>query len=486
MDSAIRIGATNHFALQAVKNRKLAIRELITERWRAYLPSVGVTYNRVRDINIDAQDQITHEIKLNINQVLYDGGKRSLDLDIAKIESMLAREDARIIYNKLRLDIQKSYLAVLAAAGKISLNKKSLDRAIMQLKQVRLEEKVGLATRVQVLVVASRVREIELALKKAQNEYKQSIHNLKLVLNLDFEIDLELKGDFFRDFFLKPPVLNTMKLIRRSRSMRPEIIRARTTLHKLKKEREIAKNSWIPRLSVGGYVGRNGVRFPMRQKSWGINFTLTFPIGSSSSTNSAGTGVDRNKSRYSSNTSSALQFFDDLSYNRRVLESNISLGESIANYKKLRNEIAIEVQKACDSIKEFWETIRIGNGRVYFRYESLRIMITRYRVGDTKREDILFAELELVQAQEELIDTTARYMIAAYELEYASGMNPGSLKLFHYKPGEGNTLLKYLVSDDFGKIKKFKRGKRLIPVPKSRKDKTKKKKKYLLDDVTIE
>ena len=454
VNQAIRVGVANHFLLNSIRNKSAAIKALLTERWRAYLPSVGVSYNRTRDIHLNEQDQISHEVRLNIQQVIYDGGRRALNVDLARIDGLLAREDFRITYNRLRLNIQKAYLRTLAARGKVLLNHKSLARARQQLKQARLEERLGLSTRLASLTVASRVREIELALKSSQNEFTQSLHDLKLILNLDFELKLDLRGNLFRDFILFPPIAKIEDLITRARSQRSEIKRSLANIHKLRKEKEIAEDAWVPRLSVGGFMGRSGEKFPVRQKSWGVNFTLSFPIGSSSVNNNAGTGVSRDKSTSGSNTSTGIQFMEDLGYDRRVLESKNALGEGQSEHRRLMNRLAIEVRKSYDGMRETWESIRIGNGRVYFQYESLGLMNTRYQVGDVKRADIVLAETELVQAQEDLTDAIAGYMSAVYDLEFASGLEPGQLKLFVYRPGKGNTLLSRLLYGDAKLLKR--------------------------------
>lgn len=449
LDTAVRVGAANYFALQALRNREAVTAELITERWRAYLPGVGVSYNRNRDINKAAADSINHEIRINIEQVIYDGGRRSLDLDIAKVEKLLAREDFRVTYNKLRLDIQKAYFKVLAARTKLLLNAKSLERARVQLRDARREESQGFSTRVQVLTVASRLREIELALTRSIHEHRQALYDLKLLLNLDVKANVQTVGDIFGDFVLRPPSVPLQPLIESALVNRPEVNRSVTNVHKLRKEKQLAEDSWIPRVSIDGYAGRNGPRFPVRDESWGVNLRLTFPIGSTTSNSSTGFAQSQTDNRQSGTTSTEMRFFDDLSYDRRVLESKIALGEGLAEHRQLPNRLSIEVQRAFDLLQEAWESIRIGNGRVYFQFESLRLTHARYRVGDTRRSDILFQETELVRAQTELTDAIAAYMTSAYELEYTAGRNPGDLNLFIENPGGGNTLLPYLLQDDF-------------------------------------
>ncbi|MCE9501754.1 MAG: TolC family protein [Leptospira sp.] len=463
LEAAIQIAATNYFALKAMRNKNIAIKELITERWRDYLPSVGLVYIRQRYIIADGQDSISNEIRLNVEQVIYDGGKRGFDLDVARLEEILTREDFQITFNRVRLEVQKSFFAVLAAAGKVSLDKKSLERAKEQLRQSRLEQQHGFSTNVQVMSVASRLQEIELALLKSRNEYLRTKNDLKLVMTIDYDTDLKISGDLFRDFYLYRPAIDMDQLITRARSERPEILRAKINVHKLETEKEMAENAWIPKFSVGGYYGRMDEVFPLREPTWGVNMKLTFPLGNSTSNTTTSTGVRPNSlqatgirndnTNFNNSSNSTFQFADNLGYNRRVMEGKIKLGEGITEKNRLEQTIAIEVNKACDSTKESWDAIHIGNGQVYFRYESLRLMTTRYNVGEAKRSDILLAETEMVEAQEKLVDSMAKYMMSAYELEWVSGMKPDSLKMFKYSKGNGNSILLKILNDDFRKPK---------------------------------
>lgn len=472
LDTAIRIGVANNVALRAIDYKKEAVKKLITERWRAYLPSLGISFDRSRTI-VDgttasasgsivstSTDVISNEVRVTINQVIYDGGQRDLDLDLARIEAILTSEDFRLSYNRLRLDIQNTFFEALAAYGKIELNQRSLERARYQLRQTKLEEQVGFTTRVQVLTVAARVREIELRLERARNAYTQAIHRLKLVMNLDFEVGLSVRGDLFRDFYLEPPGIELDGLVQRARSLRPEYKRSLAAIHRLKKEKDIAENYWIPQFSVGGYVGRRGEVFPLREDTWGVNFAVTFPIGPNTTSTNSGVDVARDGSSRTGTTNTQLNIADDLGYDRRLLEKKSELAEALAEHDQLDNTLAIEVNSAHDSLRESWEAIRIGNGRVYFQYASIRILETSYKVGAVRRADIVDAEVELVEAQEELTDSIASYLTAAHELEFAAAMDPGALELFRLRQGIGNTLPGKILDGDLDQIEQI--GKRYM------------------------
>lgn len=452
MSSAVQVGTANYFALRALRNREVALQGAITEKWRAYLPAVGVSYDRTRNINVGSTDTINHDVRLTIQQVLFDGGRRSLDLDIAKIDRMLAADDFRVTFNGIRLEIQKAYLRVLSARTKVILHSKSLERARNQLKDARREETLGFNTRIQVLTVASRLREIELAYRRAVHEERQALLDLKILLNLQVDTPVELAGDIHRDFLLRRPMVAMQVLIDHALRARPEVQRLSTNVHKLRKENALVEDSWIPRLSVDGYAGRSGPVFPVRQENWGVSLRLSFPIGSATSDSSAGFSQSEGENRRTGSTATSVALFDDLGYDRRVLESKIALGQGMDELRQLPNRIALEVRKSIDTLEDAWDAIRLGNGRAYFQYEGLRLTIARYRVGETRRSDILFQETELVQAQAELVDAIVQYMVAAYALEDAAGLEPGALGLFAERSGAGNTLLPFLISGDYRSI----------------------------------
>ncbi len=449
LETAVRMGAANSFALKSLNFENAAVRSLITERWRAYLPNLTASLNRVRTITDNETDSLTNEVRLSIEQVLFDGGRRSLDLDLAKIDALLNRADFRITYSQLRLDVQQAYLRALSARGKILLNQKSLERARLQLRMTQREEQLGFSRRVDVYSVAARTREVELRVAQAENEYRQAIASLKGVLFLDYDAQLELEGDLLRDYFLKPPAVNVQDVILAGLARRPEVLRSMTEVRRRTREREIEENFWMPRVALNGYYSRTGPEFPVRDQNWGAGFSVTLPLGSSSANGNSNLDVLNNGASQSGSTRAQVGLLDDMGRERRLLESRVAGARAIDDHNRLKNEIAIEISRQCDALREAWETIRIGNGRVYFNYASFQILIQRYQVGEVRRDEIVEAEIELVRAQQELVDAIAAYMNAAYALEFAGALEPDELGLIETRRGRGNIILSNLLDENF-------------------------------------
>ena len=86
MDDAIRIGLTNDYLLSTYGQQKEIVNKIIKEYWRDYLPTLSIQYQGSKNISLSDRDTQHHQIRLIAEQVIYDGGKRGLNLDKAKIK----------------------------------------------------------------------------------------------------------------------------------------------------------------------------------------------------------------------------------------------------------------------------------------------------------------------------------------------------------------------------------------------------------------
>ncbi len=456
LEGAIRMGSARNFNLQNVKNRARSVNARVNETWAAYLPSASVSIDRTRAILTDEVDSRATEVRLNLEQVLYDGGQRELDLGLARLEKSLLGHLYRRDSNQLRVDIQSAFLGVLAARGKVALNRRSLWRAREQLRLSMVEEKVGFATRTEVFLVAARVREIELALQRARNAEVRALYGLKLAMNLDPDIVLEPVGDLFSDFVYDPPHVSLDRLVGNARQAHPEVLQSHADVYRRLKEKQIAERTWIPRVTVGGYVGRAGEEYPVSNQTWGVSFGVSFPFSSSSVASTGSLDVAGNGTSRTGISRHELNLYDNPASYRTKLDARTAYAQSVADHKQVVNRVTIDVEQRYRELTEAWESIRIGNGRVYFQLASMKDATAQYRVGQTRRADILLNEVDLVQAQEDLTDDLARYLIAAYALEFAGAVEPGSLALYEFDPGHGNTLLAHLLKEDFESIREIK------------------------------
>lgn len=104
--------------------KKEVSKMLITEKWREFLPKFGIQYYGLRNQNVNSADNIYNDIRLTVQQLIFDGGEANLNLEIAKLSELLNEQDFKINLSRLRLDIQKAYFRALALKGKVFIQKK--------------------------------------------------------------------------------------------------------------------------------------------------------------------------------------------------------------------------------------------------------------------------------------------------------------------------------------------------------------------------
>lgn len=124
LDQAVLIGSSNSVVLKVLEAKKEVSKMLITEKWREFLPKFGIQYYGLRNQNVNSADNIYNDIRLTVQQLIFDGGEANLNLEIAKLSELLNEQDFKINLSRLRLDIQKAYFRALALKGKVYIQKK--------------------------------------------------------------------------------------------------------------------------------------------------------------------------------------------------------------------------------------------------------------------------------------------------------------------------------------------------------------------------
>nr|WP_198014418.1 TolC family protein [Leptospira fainei] len=460
LDRAILIGTTNNVLLRTLESKKEITKLVITEKWREFLPKVGVQYMGLRNTNVGSLDNLYNDVRLTVQQLVFDGGEAGLQVEIARLNETLNEQDFKINAAKLKLDIQKAYLKSLAAKGKILLGRKSVEKMEEALKKAKAEFTQGLISKIQLTEVSNKVKQSQFTFLKYKNEYNQSILDLKQILSLDFHIDLELEENLFTDFIIDVPRFDTEEAVIKAINTREDIKKSQVIVKRLKNEKKIADNYWIPKVYLGGYAGKNGNDFPLKHEIYGVNFNLVLPLGSNVVQSNGNLGVQKDGTGiqtypgFGNQTvgpgingyeSSRIQFFDNLSYSRKILEGEVQLTEALMNYKNLENQVGLEVQKSLDKVTESWEMMKIANSSVLLNWETLKISNAKLSAGQFRKEENLSSELEFLKSQQELTDSLVGYIISCYEMSFAANIDLNNKKIIRYEKGKGNSLIAALL-----------------------------------------
>src|SRR5512145_1764186 len=113
IDRAVGIAIENSFELKEIMAREEIYSLSIDESFRQYFPSVTFSYMQTEEVRIREADSRQSKFTVNTEFLVYDGGKRGLNYDVAKLNALLASNDYRIALNKLVMDVRSAYLNLL-------------------------------------------------------------------------------------------------------------------------------------------------------------------------------------------------------------------------------------------------------------------------------------------------------------------------------------------------------------------------------------
>ncbi|MCG9873751.1 MAG: TolC family protein [Leptospiraceae bacterium] len=456
LKDAEEIAVTNSLVLKSLKDRREIFQKMATEKWRNYLPRLSLGYFGLKNLNENQADSRFNDIRLQLNQLVYDGGETELEIESIKLQEIINSQDWIISRNKTLLESRKAYIENLMNKDKVLLFSELLRKTLSQINETRSEFEQGFVNQSTNFESESKIRELELFLIKTEGNNEQSEINLKKVLHFPLSTNLDLQESLLLDFVLYPPDFNKMNNSTEVAN-RPELKKLKVSIENLKNRKELAENYWKPKLSLGGYYGKNvNGALPVENEIYGFNINVTTQFGSSTNQTSTnygvqtdGTGIQRipgfgpqfvgrGDNAYNSNT---LNFFDDLSYSRKILEGKVSLSDALRNRKSLEIDLEAELLKSQSKVKENWQILRISNSKFYLALEAWKTAVEKYKAGFLKKSEFYSAEYELIKAIDELTSATGFYLTSIMDLGFSAGIDPLELKLYEYKKGRGNSVL---------------------------------------------
>lgn len=422
--SAVSIAVSNSFELKEIRAREGLYTLSIMEKFRNYFPSLTFSYMQADEVV--KRDTDTRSTKLTVESefYIYDGGKRDLDYDTAKLNALLARNDYRISLNKLIVSVREAYLELIKLRETIGIYKITQEQGLMQLNFIKKEYELGDATHLSVIEIESRVREIELSLRQAMDDFDTALMKFKLLIRVNRFADLDITGDLDKDFvFLPADGIDEDEIVSIALKTRKEIESSLAKLEISKKTGRLREYYFLPDITLGLNYNLSGEENLPREKGWGVNIKISSKI--LGNTVSGGAGYSENSNGYSKTKSenSSVDILNDMPYKRSLIESRIDLAKSGDELKMLRETIATDIANMCSGLKNSWDMIGIAAKQVELYDAQLVIERLKADMGEARRYDLIEKEIDRAKAAVGLLNAKIKYLMAASSLELSAGMD---------------------------------------------------------------
>jgi outer membrane protein len=333
--------------------------------------------------------------RIDLHWPIYTGGRLKALTRAAAAEAEAVSHDRDALRADLRLEITRSFWAVVTARASVDAVSQALERTSAHLADVRNQLSVGLVPPSDVLTIEAQHAQQRLLSIEAESLVETATAEFKrhIAMNQDFAVELVL-----------PPTVTTplampfdAVVVKDLRADRPE---RKSLLFRITAAEErvaAASAGTLPVLSaIGGYdIERPNRRiFPIQEKwkpAWDIGINVRWSL------------FDGGRVRAEAAEAVA---------NRRAVEARL---------RDFDDVVQVEIRQRLAEVKSAFAAIDAAGTGVAAATEARRVIAERFSAGVATNTDVLNAQSVLLQAELDLTRARATAALAGARLERAMG-----------------------------------------------------------------
>jgi outer membrane protein TolC/DNA-binding transcriptional regulator YbjK len=400
LNDAVETALRNNTAVITAEETRHIYKEKVREYWGSVFPQINATmqYSRYLDKpNADilgAKDANIYTGSLDVDQVLWAGGKIYTGIKIAVIYSSASDEQLKIAQKGVAKTVKQVYYSVLLAKALADIQKESLELARQHLATINEQYKQGIASDLAVLRQKVEVSNTEPALTQARNLYEEGLLELKNLLGLDPEADIA-PSDGFNCGARNPG--EPAALYNAALQARPEYRNMKYQRDLYREMVAIERAGHFPYLSAYAsrqYYGSNGSGFPgVSDRTWSTIAGLRL----------------------------SLPLFAGGTVGSRTRQAHLQALIADTNLRELGRKIKIEVKKAWLKMAEASERLASQTTAVEIARKALAATEIRFRNGLSSQLELNDTSLALNRSQTLYIQAQHDTCSAATELKWTLG-----------------------------------------------------------------
>ncbi len=408
IDESIQIGIENSKTLHSSKMKIMSAEAQLSQTNASMLPalSLGASYTRLSAINpfevqtpfgnfvISPSILNNYSATLKLQQPLFTGFKLSSSSDIAKYNSMAAKQDFTKDKQDVVYSIKNAYWN-LYLAGKF---KEAVDENVQEVK-AHLEDiqnfyKQGLATRNEVLKVEVQLSQSQLNQIDAQNSVNLAVVNLDNTIGLPLSTEVEVQRDVNVE---RENVAGLSQLIDMALKNRPELKSMQYHIDASKSGIALAESNWYPQVMLSGeyvYAQPNQRILPTQNQfkgTWDVSVGLSFNLWNWGATKD------------------------------QTTQAEAQFEQTKDGFKTLRDAVTLDVTQSYFNMVKAKQKVSVTKQAVSQAEENYRVTDEKFRQGLTLNSELLDAEGALMQAKTNYAQAVVDYELAQAQLEKATG-----------------------------------------------------------------
>jgi outer membrane protein TolC len=392
---------------------------------RAYFPRLGILASEDDRLSQVNSDSFLKNYTINIDQLLWDGGRIFMSRKIERIELNMAAYNLERMAREIAEIAVSTYRDVLFNRMVLEIRENTF-RHLQEQRGILLRElELGIILPLDLAIADITIAEADIEIKMLKIDLSEAEKRLAETLGLEELPPLLEKIDIYRSAHLPSPA----KARTVAESENPALMAAMNMVIRREIEDKYAHRSWIPTIRLTGSAGLSGQQYPLTKYNWSIGITVELSSPWVSGSLSGSTGREGLYDQNARMQSTAAPMPDPASsFSAKTAALNLNQEQiNYANAFRLTGRMAEQAIEKC---------LLLDQRRV-LALEAIELESERYRLAQLKLELGRITRVELmdamlVYAEREISAVRAAVSLleAERELEQFLDLPPGGLALF--------------------------------------------------------
>jgi Outer membrane protein len=400
---AVNYGLQNSKKVSYQRLQTLENLRLNALSFRAFLPSVSLSYSENDSINIHAPDSRSKDFRVSLSQQVYSGGKTKLEYDMKRMSAQWDYQNFLQSTRDFQSELISQYYQVLMQRKTLEIKTRLCEAADVQLKILKREFELGQTLETDYLEYSISCSKLEIEKKKCERDLRKLEENFKTSLGLGKAVRLEISDSFASRDDYRLLSVREDEIVNKVKRVSVSLRKSELSLDYDKRLLQFESRQNLPAVSLQSSMSFSGATLPLTEPSFSLGCTISFqnpllPITLTS-------GISANQQRiYGSNNSIEARILETSTYFSQRRLNRLSVLSEQQSYE----ESVLDLEKSVrDSIYGHDDSIRsVEMERNTISLMERRLAINKFQLdkGDMKEIDYLKQMISLSEEQVNLMN----------------------------------------------------------------------------------
>jgi len=387
-----------------------------------FFPRLSFTFSENDRLQQLGADSFAKSYAVNIDQLLWDGGKTSMARSLQRMELNAVSSRLDRMASEIAEAALGAYRSVLSSRAVLSIRESALETLAGQRRILAGEVSLGLALAVDLAEADLAIAEAEIEIITLRSDLAEMELQFAEILGLDSLPELSEMVDIRRSAFL--PGHDAVASLATERN--PELSESRISIVKRLSELKYAGRAWLPTFRLQGSFGLNGSEYPLTRYSWSLG--LNVELAGAWLQNNFGfqAGFDPPHDRSAQLQNSAIPVPNpEMGLSKRQAQLALALEQE--KYRIALDRMDRTARRGVEKCAAAERMRELAVQAVTLAGERLRLEELRLSLGHITRIDLMEAIIEYTKKEITAVNVAISLLEAERELERFMDMRPGEL-----------------------------------------------------------